>query len=91
MKTHKLFSSDVFQYDDVNRLTEITTFNTANISNTIDMSYSVSGSIEDKTDAGTYNNDNSSGRTFSVSDPNLLISDEEQTTDYNSFNGISTL
>jgi hypothetical protein len=31
MKTHKLFSSDVFQYDDVNRLTEITTFNTTNI------------------------------------------------------------
>ncbi|MCH8478270.1 MAG: FG-GAP-like repeat-containing protein [Wenzhouxiangella sp.] len=84
-------TSDAFTYDDVNRLKEITTLNTANTSNTIDVSYSTSGSIESKTDVGTYNVQNSSGRTLGVSDPNINVSDNMQIIEYTSFNKISTI
>ncbi|MCC5917373.1 MAG: VCBS repeat-containing protein [Cryomorphaceae bacterium] len=83
-------TSDVFQYDQVNRLTEIYSTNASSVMNNIEINYSVSGNITSKSDIGTYVNDNA-GRTFSVNDPSELVSSNFQMIEYTEFNKIKMI
>jgi RHS repeat-associated protein len=84
-------AKDEFSYDNVNRLTGITSTNAFSAVNNLSMTYSSTGDIQTKTDVGAYDNESASGRTVSVSDGQSIISDFSQIIEYTDFNKISAI